>query len=209
MKRSFAFFALVCAILFGCVATVDAQSKALKKYVKKRVKELKKEGWKPLASSSTLEYAFSKYRTYLEEDPENRIEMVGIAIGKNVKIGRENAIMNGITSYASRAKAQVVGKMKSLLSSSATDAPEEEIDKFGAAYQAAVNTKIAGLVKQHLVLVKENKDGSKEFNVYMSIDEAQAKKAREAAALEAKKNAALGDLSQKVEEFIGEPVEEY
>ena len=198
MKRSFAFFALVCAILFGCVATAGAQSKALKKDVKKRVKELKKEGWKPLASSSTLEYAFSKYRTYLEEDSENRIELVGIAIGKNVKIGRENAIMNGITSYASRAKAQVVGKMKTLLSSSATDAPEEEIDKFGA-----------GLVKQHLVLVKDNKDGSKEFNVYMSIDEAQAKKAREAAALEAKKNAALGDLSQKVEEFIGEPVEEY
>ena len=191
MKRSFAFFALVCAILFGCVATAGAQSKALKKDVKKRVKELKKEGWKPLASS------------------ENRIELVGIAIGKNVKIGRENAIMNGITSYASRAKAQVVGKMKTLLSSSATDAPEEEIDKFGAAYQSAVNTKIAGLVKQHLVLVKDNKDGSKEFNVYMSIDEAQAKKAREAAALEAKKNAALGDLSQKVEEFIGEPVEEY
>ena len=104
---------------------------------------------------------------------------------------------------------QVVGKMKTLLSSSATDAPEEEIDKFGAAYQSAVNTKIAGLVKQHLVLVKDNKDGSKELNVYMSIDEAQAKKAREAAALEAKKNAALGDLSQKVEEFIGEPVEEY
>ena len=105
MKRSFAFFALVCAILFGCVATAGAQSKALKKDVKKRVKELKKEGWKPLASSSTLEYAFSKYRTYLEEDSENRIELVGIAIGKNVKIGRENAIMNGITSYASRAKA--------------------------------------------------------------------------------------------------------
>ena len=45
MKRSFAFFALVCAILFGCVATAGAQSKALKKDVKKRVKELKKEGW--------------------------------------------------------------------------------------------------------------------------------------------------------------------
>ena len=202
MKRSFAFFALVCAILFGCTATAGAQSKALKKDVKKRVKELTKEGWKPLASSSTLEYAFSKYRTYLEEDPENRIELVGIAIGKNVKIGRENAIMNGITSYASRAKAQVVGKMKE-----ASSTPEEEIDKFGAAYESGVNTKIAGLVKQHLVLVKENKDGSKEFNVYMSIDEAKAKKAREEAALAAKKQAALGVLSQQVEEFIGEPVE--
>ena len=78
MKRSFAFFALVCAILFGCAATADAQSKALKKDVKKRVKELTKEGWKPLASSSTLEYAFSKYRTYLEEDPENRTSLVRI-----------------------------------------------------------------------------------------------------------------------------------
>ena len=45
MKRSFAFFALVCAILFGCAATAGAQSKALKKDVKKRVKELTKEGW--------------------------------------------------------------------------------------------------------------------------------------------------------------------
>lgn len=178
MRRSLAFWALVCAVLFGCTATVGAQSKALKKDVKKRVKELSKEGWKPLASSSTLEYAFTKYRTYLEEDPENRIELVGIAIGKNVKIGRENAIMNGITSYASRAKAQVVGKMKSLISSEASSTPEEEIDKFGAAYESGVNTKIAGLVKQHLVLVKENRDGSKEFNVYMSIDEAKARKAR-------------------------------
>lgn len=207
MKKSFMYFMLIFAVLFGGVATAGAQSKALKKNVKKRVKELNKEGWKPLASSSTLEYAFTKYRTYLEEDPENRIELVGIAIGKNVKIGRENAIMNGITSYASRAKAQVIGKMKSLMSSSASDASEEEIDKFGAAYESGVNTKIAGLVKQHLVLVKETGDGNKEFNVYMSIDEAKAKKAREDAAREARKKAALGELSQQVEEFIGEPVE--
>ena len=193
MKKSFMYFMLIFAVLFGGVATAGAQSKALKKDVKKRVKELNKEGWKPLASSSTLEYAFTKYRTYLEEDPENRIELVGIAIGKNVKIGRENAIMNGITSYASRAKAQVIGKMKSLMSSSASDTSEEEIDKFGAAYES--------------VLVKETGDGNKEFNVYMSIDEAKAKKAREDAAREARKKAALGELSQQVEEFIGEPVE--
>ena len=49
--------------------------------------------------------------------------------------------MNGITSYASRAKAQVVGKMKRLMSSEASSTPEEEIDKFGAAYESGVNTK--------------------------------------------------------------------
>ena len=207
MKRRFMYLMLVLAVLFGGVASVSAQSKALEKDVKKRVKELKKEGWKLQASTTTLDYAMLKYRTYLEEDEENRIPLTGIAEGKNLKIGRENAIMNGITSYAGRAKAQVVGKMKSLMSSDAAAASEEEIDKFGAAYEAGVNTKISGLVKQHFVLIRDMDNGKKEFNVFMSIDESQAKKAREEAALEAKKKTALGDLSEQVKDFIGEPVE--
>lgn len=206
MKKSFMYLMLVFAVLFGAVASVSAQSKALEKDVKKRVKELKKEGWKMQASTSTMDYALLKYRMYMEEDEENRIALTGIATGKNVKIGRENAIMNAITSYAGRAKAQVVGKMKSIASSDAS-LTGEEIDKFGAAYESAVNAKIGGLVKQHFVLVKENKDGTKEFNVFLSLDESAAKKAREEAAQEAKRQAALSDLSEQVEEFIGEPVE--
>lgn len=206
MKKSFMYLMLVFAVLFGAVASVSAQSKALEKDVKKRVKELKKEGWKMQASTSTLDYALLKYRMYMEEDEENRIALTGIATAKNVKIGRESAIMNAITSYAGRAKAQVVGKMKSIASSDAS-LTGEEIDKFGSAYESAVNTKIGGLVKQHFVLVKDNGDGTKEFNVFLSLDESAAKKAREEAAQEAKRQAALSNLSEQVEEFIGEPVE--
>lgn len=206
MKKSFMYLMLVFAVLFGAVASVSAQSKALEKDVKKRVKELKKEGWKMQASTSTLDYALLKYRMYMEEDEENRIALTGIATGKNVKIGRENAIMSAITNYAVRAKAQVVAKMKGIMSSDAS-LTGEEIDKFGAAYESAVNAKIGGLVKQHFVLVKENKDGTKEFNVFLSLDESAAKKAREEAAQEAKRQAALSDLSEQVEEFIGVPVE--
>lgn len=208
MKRSFMYLMLIFAVLFGGVATAGAQSKALTKDVKKRVKELKKEGWTLQASASTLDYAMLKYRTYLEEDEENRIAITGLATAKNVKIGRESAIMNGITSYAGRAKAQVVGKMKSILSGSESTGSSEEIDKFGAAYEAGVNAKLGGLVKQHFVLVREGKDGTKEFNVFMSLDEAKAKKAREEAAEEARKKAALTELSQQVKDFIGEPVAE-
>ena len=206
MKKSFMYLMLVFAVLFGAVASVSAQSKALEKDVKKRVKELKKEGWRMQASTSTLDYALLKYRMYMEEDEENRIALTGIATGKNVKIGRENAIMSAITNYAVRAKAQVVAKMKGIMSSDAS-LTGEEIYKFGSAYESAVNAKIGGLVKQHFVLVKENKDGTKEFNVFLSLDESAAKKAREEAALEAKRQAALSDLSEQVEEFIGEPVE--
>lgn len=208
MKRSFMYLMLVFAVLFGGVATVGAQSKALTKDVKKRVKELKKEGWTLQASASTLDYAMLKYRTYMEEDEDNRIAITGLATAKNIKIGRESAIMNGITSYAGRAKAQVVGKMKSVLSGDETAETSNEIDKFGAAYEAGVNAKLGGLVKQHFVLVRDTKDGKKEFNVFMSLDEAKAKKAREEAAEEARKKTALGDLSQQVKEFIGEPVAE-
>lgn len=206
MKRGFIYLMLVFAILFGGVATAGAQSKALTKDVKKRVKELKKEGWTLQASASTLDYVMLKYRTYMEEDEENRIAITGLATAKNIKIGRESAIMNGITSYAGRAKAQVVGKMKSILSGDETSGTSDEIDKFGAAYEAGVNAKLGGLVKQHFVLLREKKDGTKEFNVFMSLDEAKAKKAREEAAEKAKKKTALGDLSKQVEEFIGEPV---
>lgn len=206
MKQRFFNLFLALAIVFGCSTVACAQSKLLKKDIKKTCKEWKKAGWELLATASTMEYALTKYRTYLEGDEENRIALTGIAVGHNPKIGRENAMMNGITSYASRAKAQVVGKMKGIISSDAEGMSEEEIDKFGAAYEMGVNTKIAGLVKQHFVLVR-SKDGKKEFQVYMTIDESAAKKAREEAAREAKKKASLGELSQQVEEFIGEPVE--
>lgn len=174
---------------------------------KKRVKELKKAGWEPLASTQTLDYALLKYRTYIESDEENRIPITGIAIGRNNKIGRENAIHSGVTSYAGRAKAQVVGKMKSVLSSDANNSSQEEIDRFGAAYESGVNARISGLVKEHFVLVRTAKDGSKEYNVFMSIDESAARSAREEAARSAKEKTSLGDLSEMVDDFIGEPVE--
>ncbi len=215
MKKLFTVFTLLFAFAAAPVAmaTPDAeplskaQTKAIEKDAKKRSKELKKAGWEPLASTTTLEYAMIKYRTYIESDEDNRVPITGIAIGRSNKIGRENAIHSGVASYAQRAKAQVVGKVKSVMSSDSHNVSQEEIDKFGAAYEAGVNTKMSGLVKEHFALVRTAKDGSKEFNVFMSIDEAKARKAREDAAREAKEKSHLGTLSEMVDEFIGEPVE--
>lgn len=205
MKKSFMYLMLVFAVLFGAVASVGAQSKALEKDVKKRVKELKKEGWTLQASASTLDYALLKYRMYLEEDEVNRIALTGIATAKNVKVGRESAIMNAITSYAARAKANVVGKAKSIEGQNIST-QGEDLDKFAAAYEAEVSARIGSLIRQHFSLVKENADGTKEFNVFLSLDETAAKKAREEAALAAQNKLALEGISQEVRDFIGEPV---
>jgi len=215
MKKLLTVFTLLLAFAAAPVAMAapdaeplsKSQTKAIEKDAKKRCKELKKAGWEPLASTTTLEYAMIKYRTYIESDEDNRVPITGIAIGRSNKIGRENAIHSVVASYAQRAKAQVVGKVKSVMSSDSHNVSQEEIDKFGAAYEAGVNTKMSGLVKEHFALVRTAKDGSKEFNVFMSIDEAKARKAREDAAREAKEKSHLGTLSEMVDEFIGEPVE--
>lgn len=215
MKKLLTIIALLFAFTAAPVAMAapeaeplsKSQTKAIEKDAKKRCKELKKAGWEPLASTTTLEYAMIKYRTYIESDEDNRVPITGIAIGRSNKIGRENAIHSGVASYAQRAKAQIIGKVKSVMSSDSHNVSQEEIDKFGAAYEAGVNTKMSGLVKEHFALVRTAKDGSKEFNVFMSIDEAKARKAREEAAREAKEKSHLGTLSEMVDEFIGEPVE--
>lgn len=215
MKKLLTIIALLFAFAAAPVAMAapeaeplsKSQTKAIEKDAKKRCKELKKAGWEPLASTTTLEYAMIKYRTYIESDEDNRVPITGIAIGRSNKIGRENAIHSGVASYAQRAKAQIIGKVKSVMSSDSHNVSQEEIDKFGAAYEAGVNTKMSGLVKEHFALVRTAKDGSKEFNVFMSIDEAKARKAREDAAREAKEKSHLGTLSEMVDEFIGEPVE--
>lgn len=214
MKRIFTILTLLVAMLAVPAVTTTtqaqelskSQTKAIEKDAKKRCKELKKAGWEPLASAATMEYSMIKYRSYIEADEENRIPITGIALGQNQKIGRENAIHAGITSYAQRAKSQIIGKLKSVMSSDSHNVSQEEIDKFGAAYEAGVNTKLSGLVKEHFTLVRAGKSGPKEFNVFMSIDEEKARKAREAAAQAAKEKSQLGDLSDMVEEFIGEPV---
>lgn len=213
MKKLISIVALFMLMLTAGISETNAQQlskqqeKALQKDVKNRVKQLKKEGWAPLASTQTLEYALLKYRTYIESDEDNRIPITGIAIGRNNKIGRENAIHSGVSSYAGRAKAQVVGKMKSVISSDANNTSQEEIDRFGAAYESGVNARIGGLIKEHFALVRTNPDGTKEYNVFMSIDETAARKAREEASRAAKDQASLGDLTNMVEEFIGEPVD--
>lgn len=206
MKQRFLNLMLLVAVIFGVSTASYAQSKLLKKDVKKTCKEWKKQGWSLYATTSTMEYALTKYREYVEADEENHIVITGIAIGKNPKIGRQNAIHDGVANYAMRAKSQVVGKMKSLASSTNLDEEVEEIDKFGYAFEQAVNAKLSNLVKIHFVLVRD-KDGKKEFQAFMTCDETAARKAREEAAKEAKRKAALTELSEQVEEFIGEPVE--
>lgn len=204
--KKFIVMLIAAFISFGVTTTASAQTKALLKDVKKTVKQKKKEKWEMLTATSTMDYAFAKYRTYMEEDEDNRIALDGIAIGKNPKIGRDNAVNNAITNYAIRVAANVKGKVKSIASSDAS--AQEEIDKFGQAFESSVNTKIAGLVKQHFVLRRPMANGQYEYNAFLSIDRKAIAEAAKLAAKEALDAFKLQSLSDQVADFIGDAVDQ-
>lgn len=205
MKKLTTIIALVCMAFVINATAVQAQSKQLKKDSKKEVKQLEKEGWQMLSGSGTLEYANLKFRTYVEENPDVTA-IYGLAEGANTKIGRNNAVLNGIADYATRASAQVSGKIKTLASADNNQDRVRELDKFAEAYQTSVNQKIYGVVKQHFVIYREA-GNKKMFRAYMTLDEKEAKRAREEAYMEARSKADLEDLSEQVRDFIDEPVQ--
>lgn len=84
MKRSFAFLRLS-ALYCSVVRQLPVHSPKLWKRMSKKGERVDQRGMEAIGKFFYTGVCFSKYRTYLEEDPENRIELVGIAIGKNVK----------------------------------------------------------------------------------------------------------------------------
>lgn len=191
--------------------TVKLDKKALKKIekeAKNKAKEFKKNKWELVASSSTMETELAKYFTYLEEDPENREEIVGIAEGQSPNIARDKARMNALTSYASRAAADVVGKMKSMGSIDGLSGESEEVDRFGQAYEIAVNRHMPEAIREWFMIRQPLANGKGyTYNLFITMDEKAARKARKEAADEARRKANFQDLSTQVDEFIGQPVQ--
>ena len=194
---------LAAAMSFG---TVSAQSaKEIKKNSKKVAKQKQKEGWEAVNNTLTLDLLYNKDNTTLLEDEENRIAIIGNAMGtNNVKVGKMNAVNAGITEYTTRVAANVTGKLKTIVSSDATSGVDvQEIDKFGAAFESKVKQKLNGLVKTTFTIRKKDANNYR-YEVYMWIDRTAA--AREAAiiAKETMDAYKMQSLSDQVEDFIGD-----
>ena len=199
------YLVLLLAAVMG-FGTLSAQSaKENKKNSKKVAKQKQKEGWEAVNNTLTLDLLYNKYNTTLLEDEENRIAIIGNAMGtNNVKVGKMNAVNAGITEYTTRVAANVTGKLKTIVSSDATSGVDvQEIDKFGAAFESKVKQKLNGLVKTTFTIRKKDANNYR-YEVYMWIDRTAA--AREAAiiAKETMDAYKMQSLSDQVEDFIGD-----
>lgn len=165
--------------------TVNAQSrakrKAMKKEYKTKMKEFKKEGWQVFGTSHSLDVALLNHYEKLAE--EGAMEISGVAsafVSKNV--GQQAAMNAACNNYARMAESQIRGRMVSDIFNNATTVPEE-FDKFYAAYESKVEKEIKGeLIPTYSVIRSKGKDANGqevfEMQSFFVVNENAAAKAR-------------------------------
>ena len=200
---------LVMILMAFCLtmpATVNAQSKAVKKEVKAKMKDYKKRGYEVFGTSRTLETVLTKHYTTLEEKDGKVMEIVGFARAKSYNVAATAAQNSAANRYATTASAQVKGRMLADMANDVANL-EAEFDKFYAAYEAKVEQEIRGELRPSFSVMKKNDDGTIQVEAFYLVDEDAASRAR----INAFKNsqaesAAAQKNAQRVSDFVNERV---
>ena len=209
MKKLIMFLMAICLL----APHVDAQNKTLEKARKKeyktKMKEYQKENWKLFGSTRSLDVALLTHYDKLNNLGEDGHEIVGIASKfKSKNVGKQMAINNACLTYAQQAGSQVKGRIVSDMAGDGIDA-DSEFDNFYAAYERLVEKEIKGEMKESYSIIRENRDGTFEMQVYFIVSESAASEARiRAMEAAAKESAAAQKYAQKVADFVREGFEE-
>lgn len=148
------------------------------KQYKKKMAEYRKEGWKLAGSSRSLEVALLDH--YLKLSDSNNKEFAGeVSQCKSINVCKQFALSNALNRYATLAGGYVKGRIENILRANA-DEPEEEIDKFIAAYENQVKAEVGGVLTESYSIVKD-KGVTKEYKTFFILNEEQASVARKRA----------------------------
>jgi hypothetical protein len=151
-------------------------AKAREKQYKDKIKVYQNDGWKLAGGSRTLEVALLEH--YKKTNDSKNKEFSGkVSHCKSINICRQAAINNAQNEYASRASANIKGRVSSLLRSD-DNMSETEIDKMIGAYEKSVQADISGMLVESYSIVKENGDGTKSYEIIFIVNEEEAASVR-------------------------------
>lgn len=210
LKKILMFLLVACMAAPMAYSQNKALEKARKKEFKTKMKEYKKEGWKLFASSRSLDVALLTHYDKLNTMGEDAFEVTGVAsefISNNV--GKQSALNNACTYYASMAGSHVKGRIVSDLFGDGAD-PTGEFDRFYAAYERLVEKEIKGELMESYSIIRPKgvtKEGKKtyELQTFYIVSEESASKARMRAYENAlKESEAAQRYGKQVADFVRE-----
>lgn len=206
MKKLFVMLLALC--LCAPVATM-AQSRQMKKALKKEYKmkkrEFKKGGWEIYGTTRSLDVALLTHYDQLNTLGENGMEVMGIAPRfKSKNVGKNEAMNNAAIAYAQSAGRTVRGRIVSDMATDGVD-PSSEFDHFYAAYESTVEKEIKGELKESFSVIRDLGNGEYEMQTFFIVNEDAAVKARIRAYENAlKESEAAQKYAEKVAEFVRE-----
>lgn len=177
--------------------------KAREKQFKEKKKEYKRDGWKLVGTSRSIDVALLEYYEKLNSG-ENQ-ELVGeVSSCKSINVCKQVATNNALVAYANLAGSIVRGRVGSDAGVNQTDG-SGEFDHFYAAYERLVQAEVKnGVVKEGYAIIRKNGD-SNEYKMFFIVNEDAASQARLRALERAAKETALAqENAQKISEFVRE-----
>lgn len=200
MKKFVVFLVAACmAVSYAGAQNSDALGKELKKEYKAKVKELKKDGWKLLGGSRTIEVLLLSHYEKLAAMGADGQEITGYVTKTKFKgAGRQAAFNDALASYLHQE-----GSMKSKIVSELAAGDIEEFERFFAAYEKYAEKEIKGELVESFSMYKENGDGTFQIQTICTLSKAASIKARERALdAAAKETESAKKYVGKVAEFI-------
>lgn len=195
--------ALALAFLLPSVATAKTPlEKVREKAYKTKLKEYKKEGWKPMGSKP-IDLVLLEHYDKLAQLGENGHEVEGISTRtKSLNTGKQMAINNAVITYGQEAGSTLQGRVIADMSANGVET-DGEFENFFAAYERLVEKEIRGEMQPSYSIQKDNGDGTYEIRTYFIVEESNAQKARLRALEEAMKNSQIAaDHADQISNFV-------
>lgn len=177
MGKSFKMMKKIILILVAAaiaVTSVSAQSKKDQQVAKSKAtdaaKNLKKEKFQTLDGASPY---YDLEDIYLQERAGKTV-LIGTGTGKSLKMARIEASSDARNQYATNSSAMVKGRIVN----NDTKLGDEEINDLISSYETLVLEEIKNVLKEALVLKKENKNGNVEVRSFWLVDIEAAHEAR-------------------------------
>ncbi len=173
---------------------------------RKKLREIKKEGWELYGSSKTMKEVL---RTHYEAlDQEGVFEVFGSATGiKSESIGQQMAWNNASINYVQQAGSFLRGRIAT--DNHAGGGYDGEFNNFYSAYETLLQKEIRGELRPSYTLVRHNADGSYQVMSYFIVNEEAAMNARvKAMELAASESEAAQQIAVRISEFVKEGFDE-
>ena len=173
---------------------------------RKKLREIKKEGWELFGSSKTIKVALHDHYDALAAD--GTFEVVGTATGiKSETIGQQVAWNNACINYVQQAGSFLRGRIDT--DSHIGGGLDGEFNHFYSAYETLLQKEIRGELRPSYTLVRRNADGTCQMMSFFVVNEAAATNARiKAMQLAASESDAAQRIAGQIREYVQEGFQE-